>query len=423
LHGIVKKYLEELFHGSGRLKKTDLYVFTETDTQRIIEEVLVPAASKYLPQANPGEYLNVFGVDGEYGRHYSFLKAIAAFWNVFIQPDIKATFKIDLDQVFPQNELTHEAGASAFEHFKTPLWGASGLDSSGTPLELGMIAGALVNESDINRSLFTPDVPFPTTQPSIDEYIFYSTLPQALSTEAEMMTRYGSNMPDGKRTCIQRVHVTGGTNGILLDSLFRFRPFTPSFIGRAEDQAYILSAFRHIGPNLAYVHKDGLIMRHDKEAFAQEAVRSAFVGKLVGDYIRILYFSSYGKLISGDVARLKDAMGPFTGCFISMIPATVVYLRFALKAASFFRSGQGERGIEFIRNGARRIRTALHFVSGEDSLLRQHYERERLGWDIYFDTLLSLRDALKKGDDFAKVLQGKAEAIISECRILFESEQ
>jgi len=53
-----------------------------------------------------------------------------------------------------------------------------------------MIAGALVNESDIDNSLFTPDVRFPERSLLPDERLFFSVLPQAVSTRAEMMTRY-----------------------------------------------------------------------------------------------------------------------------------------------------------------------------------------------------------------------------------------
>jgi len=362
LQDLAKGYLETEFGRSGGLQNVDLYAFTEFDTRRIISEILAPAAARYLKRKEAAERLAVVGVDGEYGRHYSFLKAIAAFWNVFIDSRIKATFKIDLDQVFPQKELVAETGASAFEHFRTPLWGARGLDCNGEPLELGLIAGALVNEKDIGRSVFTPDVRFPEPDFSYDEFFFFSPLPQALSTEAEMMVRYGRGGLDGRKACSQRIHVTGGTNGILVDSLRRHRPFTPSFIGRAEDQAYILSVRMHPGTKLAYVHKDGLIMRHDKETCAREAVESASVGKLVGDYIRILHFSAYADALTADVAALKDIIDPFTGCFVSFIPATVVYLRFAFKAASLFGKGDDIQANQFIRNGAARIVRAVDFI-------------------------------------------------------------
>ena len=92
--------------------------------------------------------------------------------------------------IFPQQTLVEQTGASAFEHFTTALWGANGTNFRGRPVELGMIAGALVNESDIENSLFTPDVRFPELPQLPDQRLFFSVLPQAVSTRAEMMTRY-----------------------------------------------------------------------------------------------------------------------------------------------------------------------------------------------------------------------------------------
>ena len=417
LQTIARRYIEEEFAKAGGLHNIEVYVFSEADTRRLVDEILAPAALRYLGDADSHELLTVFGVDGEYGRHYSFLKAIAAFWQIVMEPEIKATFKIDLDQVFPQEELVGQAGASAFEHFTTPLWGAQGVDSEGRPTELGLIAGALVNEGDIGKSLFTPDVDQPNRELFPDEHVFFSMLPQALSTEAEMMTRYSAPSLDGKKTCIQRVHVTGGTNGILISSLRHHRPFTPSFFGRAEDQAYIFSVYPNPGIKLTYVHKDGLVMRHDKNAFAQEAIESAHIGKLLGDYVRILLFSAYGSVLDDNISRLKDNFDPFTGCFISKIPATVVYSRFALKAASFFAGGQDEQGLEFISHGAKRIATALEFVHGEDSTLKRQYVKEQRGWDLYYDTLSALENALTENDHFALDLRQKAKLIIGECSV------
>lgn len=418
LHEIAKRYLQETVFLAGGIQDMDLYAFTEADARLIIDDILTPAIRHYgLREAMP-DLLDVFGVDGEYGRHYNFLKAIAAFWKILIRPDIKATFKIDLDQVFPQQELKHQTGSTLSEHLKTPLWGSRGMDSKGRPLDMGMIAGALVNEKDINMSLFTPDIRFPDRQPAPDEYIFYSQIPQALSTEAEMMTRYTDTDLDGKQKALQRIHVTGGTNGILIESLRRYRPFTPSFIGRAEDQAYILSVLYNENGRLAYVHKDGLIMRHDKEVFAQEAIRSAHVGKLIGDYIRILYFSSYSQVLRGGISKVKDEVDPFTGCFISSIPRTVVHLRFALQAASFFDQGDDEQGLAFVMIGTRRLSDALDFVDEKKGMVKQQYEREQVGWDLFYDALNLIEDGLREGDEFSKDLQKKAFHIINQCAIM-----
>lgn len=417
LRSIAKTWLEEEFAGSDGLENMDVVAFTEADTRQIIHDILAPAAKHYLQHEGAEEHLSVLGVDGAYGRHYSFLKAIAPFWAILIQPAIKATFKIDLDQVFPQERLVEETEASAFEHFKTPLWGGHGLDSDGRPLELGMIAGALVNEQDIEESLFTPDVPFPDRTISPDEYVFYSALPQALSTEAEMMTRYGEHHFDRKRACLQRIHVTGGTTGILVESLRRYRPFTPSFIGRAEDQAYTISALLRPGRRLACVHEDGLIMRHDKASFAQEAMKSAHLGKIIGDYLRILFFSAYASALVDDLAELKKTLDPFTGCFISKIPLTVTLLRFALKAVSFFSEGEEVQGAESIRQGSRRIADALAFTEGKHSALTGVLENERLGWDLYYDTLSAIEEALDQEEEFALVLRERAQRIIEGCFI------
>ena len=163
-------------------------------------------------------------------------------------------------------------------------------------------------------------------------------------------------------------------------------------------------------------------MRHDKEGFAQEAIQSARVGKLLGDYVRILYFSAYAKSLANDVKKLKETIDPFTGCFVSKIPITVVYLRFAFKASSLFNGDEKEQGLEFAQTGARRIKSALKFVGGDPSKLKRQYEKERLGWDLYYDTLSAVADGLKNGDAFALELQTKARSIVNDCAIRFGSE-
>ncbi len=413
LQGLAKDYIESEIRNTGGFRNIEVHVFTESDTEQLINEVLVPAGGD-------ADGLEVFGVDGEYGRHYSFLKAISAFWNSTKDPRIKATFKIDLDQVFPQRELVEQSGTSAFEHFKTPLWGARGTDSAGNSIELGMIAGALVNEKDIHQGLFTPDVLFPENPATFEDRIFFSKMLMALSTEGELMTRYrvtasgaerdargGKGDIDGTTECIQRIHVTGGTNGILVDSLKRHRPFTPSFIGRAEDQSYILSVLLEGGEKLAYVHEDGLIMRHDKEAFAGDAIKAASFGNMIGDYIRTLYFSEYARTLSNDdIESLKETVNPFTGCFITPIPATVVMMRFCMKAAELYLAGNHATGTEFITASHPRLTRAMAFARDG---LRKQYHRERQGWNQFYDLI----EIVREND----TLRAKAIEIIESCRV------
>ena len=417
LQTLGKKYLRQILSATTPLNQLNIFAFTEADTEALIKKVLLPITEHGSPTDDAAVLLSVFGVDGRYGRHYSFLKAIAALWNVLIDSEIRATFKIDLDQVFPQKELVEQTGASAFEHFQTPLWGATGRDMEGEIIELGMIAGALVNQSDIHTGIFTPDVTFPDGRLEPDEYIFFSKLPQALSTEAEMMARYQPGIvPNGHDTCLQRVHVTGGTNGILIDSLRRFRPFTPSFIGRAEDQAYLLSTFGR-SDRLGYFHASGLTMRHDKDGFAQEAIAIADVGKQIGDYLRILMFSAYAGALPQGINETKNRIDPFTGCFVSKLPITVTLLRFALKVAALFNEGEQQKAIEFMRTGIPQLQEGLDFIQGTPNELQQTYKLERQGWRLFYNSLEKVSQALRAGETWALSVQRAAKKIISECLI------
>ncbi|MEM9005483.1 MAG: hypothetical protein AAGE59_18400 [Cyanobacteria bacterium P01_F01_bin.86] len=417
LQTLGKSYLKQVLAASEPLNQLNIFAFTEADTDLLTEKVLLPIVEHCCPTAEAADLLSVFGVDGRYGRHYSFLKAIAPLWNILVDAEIKGTFKIDLDQVFPQVELVEQTGASAFEHLQTPLWGATGQDADGQSIELGMIAGALVNQKDIHQGVFTPDVKFPEGGLQPDEYVFFSKLPQALSTEAEMMTQYASGeVPDGSQTCLQRIHVTGGTNGVLVDSLRRFQTFTPSFIGRAEDQAYILSALNQ-SEQLGYAHASGLIMRHDKEGFAQEAIAMAKVGKQIGDYVRILMFSAYAQALPKTMSQIKSMTAPFTGCFISQLPITVALLRFTLKVATLFNAGKSQEALEFIRTGVPQLREALAFMQGDTSDLVQTYQRELKGWQLFYQGLTGVEKALQADEAWAVAVQKAAQQIVADCRV------
>jgi hypothetical protein len=426
LQGIVKEYIESELEKAHDLPGLNVYLFTEAETAGLIHEILVPAANKYFSDIKDSASLlrEVVGVNGKYGRHYSFLKAVTAFWQVFVDPDKKATFKIDLDQVFPQEKLLEETGKTAFQHMMSPLWGAEGIDFQGNPVYLGMMAGALVNEKDISTSLFTPDVTYPSLPFRGEDTVFCSKIPQALSTVSEMMTRYDKGDIDGENSCISRIHVTGGTNGILIEALRKYRPFTPVFIGRAEDQAYLLSALflRDRGPALRYFHNDGLFMRHDKHAFAEDAIKAAAMGKIVGDYERILFFSSYARILSSEADEVKSVIDPFTGSFVSPLSQNLAYLRLALKAADFFATKEEEseyKGFALVEEGTRRLRTSIREVSmGDGNGLKERYEREQKAWGLYYDILDKIENALKKEDQFALELRERAKELVLNAHII-----
>lgn len=417
LHGWALPWLRSQFKLSEKdqMAGLDVFAFTEKDSAKVID-MLEP----WLSDQSDVEVLRqTFGVDGEYGRHYSFLKAMPALWSILSDGKEKATFKIDLDQVFPQEELSAETGKSAFEHFNSPLWGALGKDSGGKEVELGMIAGGLVNEKDIAAGLFTPDIPWPAELPEGENLFFFKQRPMAVSTRAELMTRYTSaQSPDGVTRALQRIHVTGGTNGIRFDALRRYRPFTPSFIGRAEDQGYILSVLSGLenGRALRYAHASGLIMRHDKEAFAGDAVKAGKAGSYVGDLIRLFVFSMYAGFLPGGAKAVKSTVDPFTGCFITPIPATLALLRLALHLISL-EGGSSEDRAALLKLAGRRLPEWIGNGNSKAEELKSLWHTERRAWNAYYDALDNLEKALADADPAAGETRVAFKKLLSDCRI------
>jgi hypothetical protein len=423
LHSLARAYIEEEVSRETGIRDLDLYVFTEEDTARLVEDFLCPAARRFgLEDTGPDLFSRVFGVDGPYARHYNFLKALAALWQVVKNPGVRATFKIDLDQVFPQDELVDTMGASAFEMLCTPLWGARGRDAQNRSVSLGMIAGALVNQGDIHKGLFTPDVSLPEGPWTPDRWVFASQVPQALSTVAEMMARYGDSPLDGKTQCLSRIHVTGGTIGIRLESLRRHRPFTLSCIGRAEDQAYLMSVLG--GPEepcLRYAHVPGLIMRHDKHAFAGEAIRTAAAGKAVGDYERMLLFSHYAGALPWPIQETRSCLDPFTGSFVLSLPFASALLCLTLKALSLSDGNTDPHGIhpdELLRLGARRLGPVLERHEKDPGWMGRSYDTERRAWHAYYDILDRVEAEAKRQSTAAMQLTRKAGSIIEATRVV-----
>ena len=241
----------------------------------------------------------------------------------------------------------------------------------------------------------------------------------AVSTRAELMTRYGyPGFPDGEKQALQRIHVTGGTNGIRFDALRKHRPFTPSFVGRAEDQAYILSVLDADSERmrLAYAHASGLIMRHDKEAFATEAVKAGKAGSYVGDLVRLFVFSSYAEMLPGGPRAVKSLVDPFTGCFISPMPATLAFLRLALHLLGAEGGSEQERQ-ELLNLASRRLEPWTTDLPAMKNRLRVSLEEERQAWQEYFDALEKLESDIEAGSPEAAKASEKFSKLLEHCRV------
>jgi len=133
--------------------------------------------------------------------------------------------------------------------------------------------------------------------------------------------------------------------------------------------------------------------------------------------VRTLYFSAYTQVLNEEIRLIKERVDPFTGSFISYIPITLTMLRFALKAEDLFRSGETQPGDEFVRLGAQRLSQAIQFGYGENKKLKQQYQQERRGWELYFDTLSVLENGLQAGDPTAVEMQKRAQSLVNKTTI------
>ncbi len=360
MEDLASRYVSDLIANHLNLRHLRVFLFDESRCRQIVEHLCPTDAAA----------ADVFGVNGAYGRHYSFLKAILLLWNVAVNPQVRFTFKIDLDQVFDQAALLAQTGRSALQLIANPLWGGRAVDHAGRQVDLGMLAGGLVNEADAPHGLYIPDVSRPRTNlikaPLTSRRLFCPQWPQAISTEAEILQRDSG---------YQRIHVTGGTTGITAEALRTWRPFTPGFINRAEDQAYVIAALKE-DSYLSHLHADGLIMRHDKQAFAGRSIAHASTGKAIGDIERLLLFSRYAELHVSGLAAVRDHLWPFTSCFVHPDAGTLARLIFALDGAA--------RGGRFVAEGAPRLMRCMNFC---DQGMESQLQHEQAGWQAIYGSL------------------------------------
>ncbi len=366
LEDIALKYIKLIIKKYLKLKHINVFLFDEHTCKKITSNVF---SSKDFNNNN-------FGVNGNYGRHYTFLKYILLLWNKFIDPNMRYTFKIDLDQIFDQKILLRATGSSIFEIFKKQKnWGGSANDYEGNMVDLGMLAGALVNKSDISEGLFTPDVKRPNNSYLFSKFsskkIFCPEWPQSVSTEAELM--YQSDD-------IQRIHVTGGTTGITLDSLKKWSPFTPSFINRAEDQAFGISSIKE-NEYLSHIHGKNLIMRHDKYAFATKSIEMSKFGKEIGNLERILLFSYYADVHELGYDKLKYRLWPFTSSFLSKYPELLTGLIFLIDGC--FNGG------DYVTSGSKRLMDTHLYCKTK---LNKQLQNEKFFWRELVERLENFKD-------------------------------
>ena len=272
---------------------------------------------------------------------------------------------------------------SIFEIFKNQkYWGGSGIDFEDRLVDLGMLAGGLVNKGETHKNYLIPDVKRPLKKTIFStvssKRVFCPDWSHALSTEAEIIYENEN---------IHRVHVTGGTKGITLNALEKWAPFTPSFINRAEDQAFIISSLNK-NEFLSHIHAPYLIMRHDKLDFAKRTVTNAKLGKEIGNLERILLFSYYSKCPHFDFDLIKDHLWPYTSSFIQKFPEILLYFILLIDGIS--------KSEKFLHDASIRLKRTQNFCNVK---LEDQFKLEKEFWKNFIlrtNNILDVKSSLRE---------------------------
>ena len=152
-------------------------------------------------------------------------------------------------------------------------------------------------------------------------------------------------------------------------------------------------------------------MRHDKEAFAGEAIKAAAHGRFVGDLARTWIYTRYAGALPWGMEQTKRQIDPFTGCFATRLPYTIIFLRLALYCAALLSADPAaDDTVQEVLELAERKLQPL-FEQERDGYVAGEYRRQRAAWHLFYDAL----DAAEARPQ--PEATGAAQEIATRCRV------
>ena len=144
------------------------------------------------------------------------------------------------------------------------------------------------------------------------------------------------------------------------------------------------------------------------------------MGRFVGDLVRTLYFSHYVKTLPWSDDQVKQTIDPFTGCFASHIPTTLVALRLTLRVGQLLADGDEEaraEALDLMEMAADRLDPLIRRLTEAPQALADELAEQRAGWNLFYDLLDALENALAEGDQQAETLRDATLRVVQACRI------
>ena len=74
-------------------------------------------------------------------------------------------------------------------------------------------------------------------------------------------------------------------------------------------------------------------------------------------------------------------------------------------------------GIQLLELGVERLEKIIDELNQTPNPLIEKYRQEKEGWDLFYDLLDHLEEALAKGDAFALNLRDRARKLVEDCRV------
>ena len=96
---------------------------------------------------------------------------------------------------------------------------------------------------------------------------------------------------------------------------------------------------------------------------------------------------------------------------------TVVCLRFALRTAHLFASGNPAAALRLFDEGIKRLSGIMEPHERVNNPLSEIYKAEKRGWDIYYDVMEIMERKISSGDHFAIELADRARKLVDSFRI------
>jgi hypothetical protein len=127
-------------------------------------------------------------------------------------------------------------------------------------------------------------------------------------------------------------------------------------------------------------------------------------------------FSAYAGFLPGGAQAIKDDVDPFTGCFISKLPATLAMLRLTLHLMTL-DGGSTEERTAMMSLAGRRLAPWLENPEKMSRDLEETWKREQRAWNAFYDALNGLEASMTRNEESAVRAREGFENLAAGCRI------